>query len=101
MTDIELSLMSNVYTADSLDKALQELTSQTGVKYHSQFLTWSNAWTELVRVALYGHGPDVSEIGTTWVVSAGRNVSHPVARAIFLRTPGLWPSSASSNKPTV
>jgi len=78
MTDIELSLMSNVYTADSLERSLQELASQTGVKYHSQFLTWGNAWTELVRVALYGHGPDVSEIGTTWVGDlVGMNSLHP------------------------
>jgi multiple sugar transport system substrate-binding protein len=82
MTDIELSLMSNVYTADSLEKSLQELASQTGVKYHSQFLTWGNAWTELVRVALYGHGPDVSEIGTTWVGDlVGMNSLHPFSHA--------------------
>ncbi len=67
MPDIEFSLMSNVYTAEALEKALQELSHQTGVLYRSQFLTWGNAWTELVRVALYSHGPDVSEIGTTWV----------------------------------
>jgi multiple sugar transport system substrate-binding protein len=82
MTDIELSLMSNVYTADSLERSLQELASQTGVKYHSQFLTWGNAWTELVRVALYGHGPDVSEIGTTWVGDlVGMNSLHPFSHA--------------------
>jgi multiple sugar transport system substrate-binding protein len=82
MPEIELSLMSNVYTADSLERALQELTSQTGVKYHSQFLTWGNAWTELVRVALYGHGPDVSEIGTTWVGDlVGMNSLHAFTHA--------------------
>ena len=67
MSGIEFSLMSNVYSAEALGRALQELSSQTGVLYRSQFLTWGNAWTELVRVALYSHGPDISEIGTTWV----------------------------------
>jgi multiple sugar transport system substrate-binding protein len=67
MPEIEFSLMSNVYTAEALEVALRELSSQTGVLYRAQFLTWGNAWTELVRVALYGHGPDISEIGTTWV----------------------------------
>jgi len=67
MGEIELSLMSNVYTPEALEKALQELTSQTGTKVHTQSLSWGNAWTELVRMALYGHGPDVSEIGSTWV----------------------------------
>ncbi len=67
MPEIEFTLMSNVYTAEALAKSLQELSSQTGAKYHARFLTWGPAWTELVRVALYGYGPDVSEIGTTWV----------------------------------
>ena len=67
MSEIEFSLMSNVYSAEALGRALQDLSRQTGVMYRSQFLSWPNAWTELVRVALYSHGPDLSEIGTTWV----------------------------------
>jgi multiple sugar transport system substrate-binding protein len=82
MPEIDFSLMSNVYTAEALERVFQELSSQTGVKYHSQFLTWSNAWTELVRVALYGHGPDVSEIGTTWVGDlVGMNSLHSFSPA--------------------
>ena len=82
MPDIELSLMSNIYPDTVLENRFQELSSQTGAKYHSQFLTWSNAWTELVRVALYGHGPDLSEIGTTWVGDlVGMNSLHPFTHA--------------------
>jgi multiple sugar transport system substrate-binding protein len=30
-------------------------------------LTWENAWADLVRVGLYSDGPQVSEIGSTWL----------------------------------
>ena len=82
MGEIDFSLMSNVYTPEALEKALRELTSQTGTKVHAQSLTWGNAWTELVRVALYGHGPDVSEIGSTWVGDlVGMNSLHAFTQA--------------------
>jgi multiple sugar transport system substrate-binding protein len=32
-------------------------------------LPWDTAWSELVRIALYKDGADVSEIGTTWLAS--------------------------------
>ena len=40
--------------------------------------SWETGWTELVKFALYGHGPDVSEIGSTWVGTlAATNALHP------------------------
>jgi multiple sugar transport system substrate-binding protein len=30
-------------------------------------LPWETAWSDLVKVALYSHGPDVSEVGMNWV----------------------------------
>ena len=32
-------------------------------------LTWDTAWSDLVRIALYKDGADMSEIGTTWLGS--------------------------------
>lgn len=32
-------------------------------------MTWSQAWQKLSRIALYRAGPDVSQIGTTWLDS--------------------------------
>jgi multiple sugar transport system substrate-binding protein len=82
MAEIELSLLSNVYTGAELEKALQELASQTGTKVRTESLSWGNAWTELVRVALYGHGPDISEIGSTWVGDlVGMNSLHGFTQA--------------------
>ncbi len=32
-------------------------------------MSWDTGWDELLRTALYGSGPDVSEVGTTWLGS--------------------------------
>jgi maltose-binding protein MalE len=32
-------------------------------------VAWEEAWEELVRIGLYRSGPDVSQIGTTWLES--------------------------------
>jgi multiple sugar transport system substrate-binding protein len=34
-----------------------------------QQLNWDSAWDELLHVALYNRGPDVSEVGTTWLAN--------------------------------
>ena len=45
---------------------------------HLKALTWEQAWTELLDVALRGKGPDVSQIGDTWVSSfVGMNALRP------------------------
>jgi multiple sugar transport system substrate-binding protein len=31
--------------------------------------SWENIWRELVNVAIYRHGPDIAEIGSTWLES--------------------------------
>ncbi len=43
-----------------------------------QVFEWSNAWAELMKISLYGHGPIVSEVGSTWMSSlAGQNSLRP------------------------
>jgi len=82
MPDVEFSLMSSIYDVDSIGRVFQEVAAHTGAQYRPQFLVWSSAWTELVRMALYSHGPDVSEIGTTWVGDlVGMNSLHSFTRA--------------------
>ena len=68
MEEIELSIMLH-----GLDPAgdLQPLLDQFGAQHHCRVrvkvLSWDTAWADLVKVALYRHGPDVSEVGTGWV----------------------------------
>lgn len=37
-----------------------------------EVISWHNAWARLVEMAIYGHGPDLSEVGSTWVMDLVR-----------------------------
>ena len=68
MKEIELSV---IYARESaitvLEKLLKKFESKNRIRVRITPLTWADAWAELVRVALYHKGPDVSEIGSTWI----------------------------------
>jgi multiple sugar transport system substrate-binding protein len=68
MQEIEFSMMTrSSATAQDLQPLLDQFAAQHHVQVRLRLLSWESAWAELVKVALYSHGPDVSEIGTTWV----------------------------------
>ena len=50
---------------------LRPLLNEFEAKYHipvkMRLWTWDTAWSELVKVALYNDGPDISEVGSTWL----------------------------------
>lgn len=48
---------------------LDAFRSRVGVHVHTQRFGWDHAWDELLRIALRGQIPDVSEIGSTWLGS--------------------------------
>ena len=102
MAEIELSIMAR---GNDPIGDIRPLIDQFEAEQHSHVrltvLSWETAWTELVKVALYGHGPDVSEIGTTWIGNlVAMNTLRPFApaelnvlggSAAFL--PSSWQSS--------
>lgn len=63
--EIELSIMAN--RADNLAPLLKQFEAQEHIAVRLRLLTWDTAWAELVKVALYGDGPDLSELGSTWL----------------------------------
>jgi multiple sugar transport system substrate-binding protein len=68
MDEITLSIMSRGDdTAEHMQTLLATFEQRHHVKVKLRLLDWTTAWSELVKVALYNFGPDVSEIGTTWV----------------------------------
>lgn len=79
MPDLELSVMAHgPNTASDLHPVLAKFEAQHRVKVKVRVFSWETGWTELVKFALYGHGPDVSEIGSTWVGTlAATNALHP------------------------
>ena len=65
---LELTLMEHGAVFPDLMRAvLDRFERETRVKVNLRILTWQDAWSELVRVGLYGDGPHVSEIGSTWL----------------------------------
>ena len=65
---IELSIMDHgAAFNDAVQAAAQAFEERTQEAVHLRVLPWRGAWTELVKVGLYGDGPHVSEIGTTWL----------------------------------
>lgn len=68
MSDLEFSVMAHgVTTADDLRPILAKFEAEHRIKIKLRVFTWETGWTETMKFALYGHGPDVSEIGSTWV----------------------------------
>jgi multiple sugar transport system substrate-binding protein len=103
MQELELSVLYHgPETADDLRPVLDQFESQHRVHVRLRILDWETAWAELVKIALYSHGPDVSQLGTTWVsnltaMNALRPFSQPEVTslggpAVFL--PSTWQTGA-------
>jgi multiple sugar transport system substrate-binding protein len=103
MAELELSVMSSTpQPPPALVAALGEFEAQSGIHVRLRVLPWVTAWAELVKVTLYKTGPDVSEIGTTWVDSFSamqvlRHFSRPEVESlggpsVFL--PSSWLSAS-------
>lgn len=57
---------------------LDQFEAETHIHVRVRLMTWDSAWSELVRSALYSDGPDLSEIGTTWLGDlVGMNALRP------------------------
>mgnify|MGYP005845731181 CR=1 FL=1 len=79
MVEIEFSIMaSSIEAGNAIRPLLDEYERQTRVKVNLTIFTWDTGWSDVMKIALYGHGPDVSELGTTWIGSiASMNALRP------------------------
>lgn len=68
-TEIELTVMDGTNPGGVLTERLRPFEEAHDVKVNLTILAWENSWTDIVKYALYGRGPDVSEIGSTWLAS--------------------------------
>jgi multiple sugar transport system substrate-binding protein len=64
-TEIEFSIMAP--NAAGMTPLMEQFFAETGIRVRLRLLSWDTAWSDLMKVALYGDGPDVSEIGSTWI----------------------------------
>jgi multiple sugar transport system substrate-binding protein len=79
MTEIELSIMAEgEYAEDDLRPFLDEFEAQHRVHVRLGALSYETAWQQIVKFALYSHGPDVSQVGSTWISNlVGMNALRP------------------------
>jgi multiple sugar transport system substrate-binding protein len=63
--EIELSIMAD--SAANIQPLLDQFEAEHHTHVKLQLLKWDTAWGELVKIALYGAGPDISEVGSTWL----------------------------------
>src|SRR6185369_8941686 len=70
MVAIEFSVMeNNAGDAQQLRPLLDAFEKQYHVHVNLIGIPWSKGWTEIAKFGIFGHGPDLSSIGTTWVGS--------------------------------
>lgn len=63
--EIEFSVMGT--NAEHIKPLAKQFRNETGIRVRLRELAWDTAWSDLIKVALYSDGPDVSEIGSTWL----------------------------------
>lgn len=80
---IELTIpITNPATPDFLREALAEFVRKRNRPVEITGRPWNLVWQDLVKVALYGTGADVSGIGSTWIGSfVNMNALRPFSAA--------------------
>lgn len=68
MQEIELSIFDRGEKGTLIQPLLDEFERSFKIHVKLQLLNWEAGWSKLVEVALYGNGPDLSEVGSTWVM---------------------------------
>lgn len=70
MKEITLSLMFHTEQSLSIVRSmLDEFEKQAHIHVSLNILKWETGYSELSQDAIYDRGPDVSEVGTTWISS--------------------------------
>ncbi len=64
---VELEFSVQLPGADLIQPLLDEFEAKYHIHVQLRLLSWDTAWSELVKVGLYNEGPDLSEMGSTWL----------------------------------
>ncbi len=87
MEELDLSLMfHNEQSLATIQSVLDAFESQFRVHVNLHVLSWETGHSQLTRDAIYNTGPDVSEIGSTWLNDLmGMNALHPFSPQELLK----------------
>jgi multiple sugar transport system substrate-binding protein len=70
MVEIEFSVMEGAPgDANHLRPLLDAFEKQYSIHVNLIGIPWNKGWGEIAKLGIYGHGPDVSAIGTSWIGS--------------------------------
>lgn len=70
MVEVEFSVMEGVDSdVKSLLPLLEAFEKQYRIHVNLTSITWAKGWGEIAKFGIFGHGPDVSCIGSTWIGS--------------------------------
>jgi multiple sugar transport system substrate-binding protein len=84
MIEIEFSLMGTEDEIQRLRPWMDEFEKKQRVRVKLVALEWVGGWAKIVNMALYGRGPDISEIGSTWTASlASMNTLTPFSPMVL------------------
>ena len=109
MVEIEFSVMeNNPDSVNRLRSLLQVFETQNHIRVRLVAVPWSQGWAEIAKSGIYEHGPDVSEVGTTWIGSlAAMNALRPFTSREVQALGGtgayfesLWHTGFLPNDPT-
>ncbi len=69
MSELVFSVFDHGQVAISqMKELLARFEEQERIHVRLEVIGWDVAWPRLVEFALYHHGPDVSEVGNTWIM---------------------------------
>ncbi len=72
MQEIELTVFNRGDEGALIQPLLDEFERTHNTHVRFEILEWAEGWSKLVEFALYGHGPDLSEVGSTWLMDIVR-----------------------------
>jgi multiple sugar transport system substrate-binding protein len=82
MSELTFSVFDHGSGSTNMMKGLlQDFERREGIRVRLEVIPWDVAWPRLVEFALYQNGPDVSEVGNTWVM----DLIHMNALGLFTR----------------
>jgi len=74
MRKLEISINDTIDNPEEIRPLIEEFERQQKTVVDIQIFDWDIAWTEIMKISLFRHGPVVSETGDTWMGSlAGQN----------------------------
>jgi ABC-type glycerol-3-phosphate transport system substrate-binding protein len=109
MMEIEFSVIEGQIDEANLLRLLQEFEKQHYIHVNLVTIPWKIAWAQNAKHGIYGHGPDVSMIFSSWVGSlAGMNSLRPFTPIEIQALGGaesyfdpIWQTSMLLENPTI